>query len=254
MVCFERQVDRDAVYMKRFDLKRTQDYQRIWINEDLGVLSKRKRGLIRMISKEAQLQGVDCKTGKYFVQIDGTRYDDSNLDELPQKLQLTNLKQLKVSEKVLAYQSEHAPLSNFFPCVVVIGKHKFFCLEQAFQFMKAKILDRPLAATKIYLSREVRYIKQIGEELGTSEEWERRKFDVMYECLMRKFQQNSHLKKLLLETGDLELLEATPDRLWGCGATLSSSIIRRGGWPGRNKHGKILMAVREELRRVGQDK
>ena len=253
VVSFERQADRDAIYTKRFELKRTQDFKKVWINEDLGALSKRKRGLIRMISKEAQAQGVDCKTGKYFVQIEGKRYDDTNLEELPPQLQLTNLKQTMVAKDVLAYQSEHAPFSNFFPCQVVIGKHKFFCLEQAFQFMRAKILDRPLAATKIYMSRDVRFIKQTGAELGTSEEWERRQYDVMYECLMRKFQQNEHLKRLLPKTGEIELLEATPDRLWGCGATLSSTVIRKGGWPGKNKQGKILMAVREEIRRLEKE-
>ena len=253
MVSFERQADRDAIYAKRFELKRTQSFQNVWINEDLGALSKRKRGLIRMISKEAQAQGVDCKTGKYFVQINGKRFDDSNLEELPPQLQLTNLKQVMVAEGVLAYQSEHAPFSNFFHCQVIIGKHKFFCLEQAFQFMRAKILDRPLAATKIYMSRDERFIKQKGAELGTSDEWERRKYDVMYECLLRKFEQNEHLKQLLLKTGDIELLEATPDRLWGCGATLSSTVIRNGNWPGKNKHGKILMAVRDEIRRQEKD-
>ena len=254
MVNFERQADRDAIYAKRFELRRTHDFQRVWINEDLGALSKRKRGLIRLISKEAQAQGIDCKSGKYFVQIDDKRFDDKNLDELPKQLQLTSLKQVMVTKDAMAYQSEHAPFSNFFHCQIIIGKHKFFCLEQSFQFMKAKILDRPLAASNIYLSRDVRYIKQEGAELGTSEEWERRKYDVMYECLLRKFQQNRHLRQLLLKTGDLELLEATPDRLWGCGATLSSTVIRKGGWPGKNKQGKILMAVREELRRLEEDK
>ena len=54
LVSFERQADRDAIYARRMDLKRTQDFQRVWINEDVGPLSRRKRDMIRMITREAQ--------------------------------------------------------------------------------------------------------------------------------------------------------------------------------------------------------
>ena len=249
LVAFEKQVDRDLVYSKRVDVRKTTDFQRVWINEDLGQASKRKRGLIRMIAKEAQLQGIDCRTGKYALHINRVKYDSSNLEELPPQLQPTSLKQVQIDKETLAYQSEFAPFSNFFPCKITIGQHTFFCLEQAYQFLRAKILLKPLAATKIYLSRDVRFIKQAAADLGSSEEWERRQFDLMYVCLMKKFLQHPDLKALLLSTGDLQLVEATPDRLWGCGATLSSNALRRHEWPGRNKHGEILMTVRAELRR-----
>ena len=249
LVTFEKQSDRDMIYAKRMDLKRTADFQRVWINEDLGAISKRKRGLIRLISKEAQSQGIDCRTGKYALHIDDEKYDGDNLDDLPPKLHPTYLKQMQIDESTIAYQSEFAPFSNFFSCQFVCGSHKFFCLEQAFQFVKAKTMNRPLTATRIYLSRDVRLIKKMGDEMGTSEAWEGRKFDVMYQCLKRKFEQNDDLKTLLLKTGNMELVEATPDRLWGCGATLSSNVLRRHTWPGKNKHGEILMTLREEFRR-----
>ena len=61
LVSFERMADRDLVYTKRFDLKRSADYHKVWINEDLNPASKRKRELLRMITKEAQQQGHDCR-------------------------------------------------------------------------------------------------------------------------------------------------------------------------------------------------
>ena len=36
LMSFEKQSDRDLIYSKRFELKRTADFQRIWLNEDLG--------------------------------------------------------------------------------------------------------------------------------------------------------------------------------------------------------------------------
>ena len=248
MVTFEKQADRDAIYSRRMELKNTVQYKRVWINEDLGPLSKRKRNVIRMISKEAQAQGIDCRTGKYAIHINKEKYDHGNLDDLPLQLHPSQLKQVQLDANTIAYQSEFAPFSNFYPCELIIGFRKFFCLEQAYQFLRAKTLDKPLAALKIYLSRDVHYIKAIGNELGSSEAWESRQFVVMYECLKRKFAQNPDLKSLLLKTGNMELVEATPDRLWGCGATLSSNVIRRREWAGQNKHGIILMTVPEELR------
>ena len=248
LVTFERQVDRDLLYARRMDLKHTTGFQRVWVNEDLGPISKKKRGVIRLIAREASLQGIDCRTGKYSIRIDNVKYDGGNLDELPPKLQLTQLKQVMVNETTLAYQSEYAPFSNFYTCNIKLGKHTFFCVEQAYHFVHAKTVNKHLIAMKIYLSRDVRYIKQLGHELGSTPEWEGRQFEVMYACIKRKFEQNQDLRELLLKSGDLELVEATPDSLWGCGATLSSNVIRRKEWRGRNKQGEILMVVREELK------
>ena len=246
LVSFERQTDRDLIYSRRMDMRHTQDFNHVWINEDLGAASKRKRGLIRMIAKEAQNQGVDCRTGKFSLVVNNQKIDEDNLDDLPPSLHPTSLKQVQIDKSTVAYQSEFAPFSNFFPCIVQVGQHKLFCLEQALQFMKAKTLNKPLAATKIYLSRNVRFIKQLGSELGTSDAWEARKFDVMYGLLKKKSDQHPPLKALLLRTAGLQLVEATPDRTWGCGATLSSNVLRRHEWPGRNKHREILMTVRDE--------
>ena len=252
-VSFERQADRDLIYSKRFDLKRTHDFQRVWINEDLGPASKKKREMIRLIAREAKLQGVDCRTGKYALHVDGTKFDHNNFEDLPPQLQPSSLKQVQLDQNTIAYQSEHAPFSNFFHSPIVVGKHTFFCVEQAFQFVKAKSLNKALMATKIFLCRDVRLIKQWGDELGTSPAWEARQFEVMYGCLKKKFLQSSHLRTLLLNTGNMILVEATPNRLWGCGATLSSNAIRKREWPGQNKHGEILMTVRDEIRCLNKE-
>ena len=53
---------------------------------------------------------------------------------------------------------------------------------------------------------------------------------------------------MLIESCGYELVEATPLRLWGCGATMSSNLLRRKkDWPGENRHGQILMTVRDEI-------
>ena len=53
------------------------------MNEDLGAASKRKCALIRLISKQAQEQGIDCKTGKYSLHVQNVKYDATNFENLP---------------------------------------------------------------------------------------------------------------------------------------------------------------------------
>ena len=226
-ISFQRQADRDLVYSSRMMLSRSPDFKRVWINEDLGETSKRTRNMVRMIAKKANAEGIDIKTGKYTVLVDKVKYEASSLDELPPPLHPSSIKQVRVDRNTIAYQSEYAPFSNMFPACIEVGQRKFISLEQAYQFFKAKTLNKMLAATKIYLSRNQIKIKMLGDELGTSEEWEAKKFDIMYICLKKKYEQNEDLKEMLLKTGSSELVEATPNRLWGCGATLSSNLLRR---------------------------
>ena len=247
-VTFVKQADRDLVYSRRAELRRTQEHKQVWINEDLGPASKKAMNMIRLIARQAQAEGVDHRTGKYAIFIDRRKFDESNLDELPHPLHPASLKQVQVDEDTIAYQSENAPLSNFYPAWINNGTHRFTCLEQAYQFLRAKTLNRPLAAARIYLLRDPVAMKRMGDELGTTDLWEKKKIDVMYKLLKMKFEQNDHLKDILLRTGVCELVEATPDRVWGCGATLSSSLLKRHAWPGENRQGRILMTVRDEMR------
>ena len=250
LITFQTQADRDFVYSSRMDLRKTQDYKNVWINEDLGLTSKKTRNMIRLISKQAGTEGIDCRTGKYMIQLGREKFDAANMNELPPPLHPSNVKQIRVDDHTIAYQSEYAPFSNLYPTKIKIGQYTFISLEQAFQFLKAKKMNKLLAATRIYLSRNQVEIKQLGDELSTSDLWEEKKMDIMYICLKHKFEQNHDLLDMLLKTGDCELVEATPNKLWGCGATLSSNLLRRHEWTGENRQGRTLMTVREELRQT----
>lgn len=57
------------------------------------------------------------------------------------------------------------------------------------------------------------------------------------------------LKEKLLETGNREIVEASPmDRIWGVGFGEKNAESRRKDW-GLNLLGKALMAVRERIRK-----
>jgi len=66
----------------------------------------------------------------------------------------------------------------------------------------------------------------------------------MRDAVEAKFRQHDELRVLLLGTGDAKLIEHTDnDDYWGDG----------GDGSGRNELGRILMAVREVLRKEGED-
>ena len=71
-------------------------------------------------------------------------------------------------------------------------------------------------------------------------DWDTVRDDVMMTALMAKFTQNDYLKKILLDTGDVEIVEDSPrDSYWGWGKDKK----------GLNMLGKTLMKVRETLKK-----
>lgn len=70
-------------------------------------------------------------------------------------------------------------------------------------------------------------------------DWESVKDSIMHEVVLAKFTQHSDLRTILLATGDAKIVEHTEnDDYWGDG----------GDGSGKNRLGRVLMRVREELR------
>ena len=101
VISFVKQADRDLVYSRRMELKNSADYKNTWINEDLGPASKRKRNMMRLIAKQAKIQGIDHRTGKYAIHIGKEKFEEGNLDELPPPLHPTSIKQVQIDRDVL---------------------------------------------------------------------------------------------------------------------------------------------------------
>ena len=78
-------------------------------------------------------------------------------------------------------------------------------------------------------------------KLPLRRDWESVKEKVMLDALRAKFTQNADLKAILLGTGDAVLVEHTArDAYWGDG----------GDGSGKNRLGRLLMRLRDELRAV----
>ena len=118
--------------------------------------------------------------------------------------------------------------------------------EHAFQAAKFKPGSRPFAA--ILAATTPRDALTIGKQphdlttltFNSWDEWDAKKDKVMKDIVKAKFEQNINLREMLLGTYPHPLIENSPiDSYWGCGAD----------GKGKNMLGKILMEVREEIRR-----
>ncbi|TDZ67556.1 N-glycosidase [Colletotrichum trifolii] len=91
-----------------------------------------------------------------------------------------------------------------------------------------------------------------GQEVAPFDEavWTAERENIVREGNLLKFRAHPDLRAALLATGDRELAEASPrDRVWGIGYSPDKAPhTNRSAW-GLNLLGKVLMQVREELRR-----
>lgn len=134
------------------------------------------------------------------------------------------------------FKDEWHFLSNFYIAELVWDGIVWPHSEAAYQ--AAKTLDR---ATRLRFSKmSPSATKRAGKTLVLREDWEEVKFEIMYEIVRAKFEQNPDLKQKLIDTGDAYLEEGNmhKDNIWGC--------CPPGNKNGKNWLGKILMDLRTE--------
>lgn len=141
---------------------------------------------------------------------------------------------------IMSFRGEYSFLSNFYEGKVFTYKGlKFnnteapFHAEKCWSRAKEFEMIRPLQS------------KRLGRRVLMRKDWEQIKDRVMYDVCYAKFTQDPVLKAKLLATGNRELVEGNThgDRCWGM--TCSNGV-----WIGENRLGKILMKLRDDLRKM----
>ena len=138
-----------------------------------------------------------------------------------------------------SFDGEYAFLSNFYFSPMVIDNVVYTTNEHFFQAMKSL---NPKERQVIALAPTLGKAKRLGRKVSLRKDWEDIKEEVMLIGLRHKFS-NPDLRRKLLATGNEELIEGTTwhDNYWGI-----CSCEACGG-QGKNRLGKLLMQVREEL-------
>lgn len=135
------------------------------------------------------------------------------------------------------FKNQYFFLSNFYECPVYYNKLVFCNAEAAFQAQK--VIDEKEQYKFINLNAS--QARKLGKTIVLRKDWEEVKDNIMYEIVKRKFTVNKELQQKLIDTKDEELVEGNwwHDTYWG--------IDSKTGI-GKNKLGKILMKVREEVK------
>jgi ribA/ribD-fused uncharacterized protein len=132
------------------------------------------------------------------------------------------------------FEGRYAFLSNFYPSPMEIDGIIYPTNEHFFQAMKVLT---PKERKVIAAAETPGLAKRLGRQVNLRWDWESVKDEVMLIGLRYKFS-DPELAEKLLDTGDEELIEGNwwGDTYWGvCNGV------------GKNKLGKLLMQVREEL-------
>lgn len=150
----------------------------------------------------------------------------------------------------------HGPFSQWHKSDFIIYNIKYSCMEQYMMATKARIFNDKDTYDKIMNSTSPKEIKALGREVKNFDEkiWKKYRFEVVYRGNLAKFLQNSELEKLLLDTGDTLLVEASPyDKIWGIGLSEESiEIYDMNNWPGLNLLGRALTSVRDYIKTIRQ--
>lgn len=139
---------------------------------------------------------------------------------------------------IAKFEGQYSCFSNFYLRSVLYKEKRYRTKEHAFQCQKTtnqKDFDYVFKALSPYQA------KKRAREIKIKGTWEESKRAIMHDIVLEFFKEWSDLRKILLDTGDQELIEGNDyyDTYWG---------VCNG--KGQNWLGKILMLVRDELKGV----
>jgi len=119
-------------------------------------------------------------------------------------------------------------------------------------FVKAVMFEDVEIATKILDNNSPKEQKALGRMVKNFDavQWTAVGVDFVSNILVHKFRQNPKLLKILLDTGDKHIVEASPyDNVWGIKMGVNhKDILDETKWQGTNYLGVSLMNARKILR------
>lgn len=124
--------------------------------------------------------------------------------------------------------------------------------EQFMMAEKAMLFKDLETREKILHTHDPKKQKALGRQVKHFNEtiWQNKCVGIVTRGNLAKFSQNPEMRKVLFETGDKILAEASPfDRGWGIGmAATNPDALDHKKWRGKNLLGMVLMIVRSKLR------
>lgn len=143
------------------------------------------------------------------------------------------------------------PFSQWASAPFKVGQMQFNCAEQYMMYHKAMLFGDTETAKAIVLNPTPSAQKALGRQVKgfLIPVWAQVARGVVFMASYYKFTQNPEFKAVLLESGNLTLVEASPtDQIWGIGLSENHpDADDPAKWQGKNWLGEVLMQVRSQL-------
>lgn len=147
-------------------------------------------------------------------------------------------------------KGEHACFSQFSSCEFYDGNRRYTCAEQYMMASKARAMgDEESLQNILACGYDPKSIKALGRMVSPydDEKWSAVRLAAVARGNFLKFSQSKRLRKILLGTGNLTLVEAAPnDRIWGIGISVQDAA-KGAKWKGQNLLGQALMMARRAI-------
>ena len=196
----------------------------IFANEEYPLHIKqnwdRLRPILRLAKSLLQYQDKCRLTGDCLV-INGTTYKVGDIPNLPPDL-VAHKAAEKSNESHIVFVGDLSPYSNLHRSPFTINGQMFHSAEQSIQYQKALTFGDSYTANQILQSKTPMECKKLSYKINgvDNEKWKNEGYEVCYDGVREKFQQNNALLTLLKSISPKILAEVTTDRLWGTGIAL----------------------------------
>ena len=153
-------------------------------------------------------------------------------------------------QDVVCFKGHTHVLSNMYPCEVIMEDQVFASAEHAYQWYKATDLGFFDLAERIYNAEHAGKAKAMAKEIPKeiSQDWcINHGMTLMTDVIWAKLYSCQEFYETLLSTRDSMIVEATPDKYWGCGLLpQQANHTLPAYWPGQNRLGIIMAEIRSE--------
>lgn len=252
LVRFTRLGDRMEVWNARTRLNSRRGSQYI-IKEDLPPPLRPTQAVLLKVLQEAKrfpdrYRNVMVKDFKLI--LDGHCYGAEELESLPEELRPSSIS-TPGNQQVVVFFGKESRFSNHYICSFEVEGCSYNSIEQYLAHNRARIAGRKDLEDRAMASADPVQAKKILHLLRkepNQEHWENQRRDVLFKGLLAKFSQSIDLREYLLSSENRLLGEASKNRTWGIGLTLSDRAkLNPRQWRGDNLQGNTLMEVRQHL-------
>ena len=164
----------------------------------------------------------------------------------------------RADESILCFyreNEEYGCFSNWYRADFEYAGMRFTSVEQFMMYHKVSLFRQRELEERILATDDPAVIKKLGRTKFREfdgELWEKISYAIVKRGVRAKFEQNEDLLRNLLDTGERVMAECSlRDTKWGIGVAIDDpNCCRPGTWKGQNYLGRILMEVRDDLRRA----